>query len=63
MDLNSNFDSLVGANAIALDLITIFGCALSIVCLTIAFLIFTLFRFVCFYYSDFGFFMSQKLWK
>uniref|UniRef100_A0A914PS58 Uncharacterized protein n=1 Tax=Panagrolaimus davidi TaxID=227884 RepID=A0A914PS58_9BILA len=44
MDINANLDRLVGGNAIALDLITIFGCALSIVCLTIAFLIFTLFR-------------------
>uniref|UniRef100_A0A914Z8J9 Uncharacterized protein n=1 Tax=Panagrolaimus superbus TaxID=310955 RepID=A0A914Z8J9_9BILA len=44
MDINANLDRLVGGNAIALDLITIFGCALSVVCLCITFLIFTLFR-------------------
>uniref|UniRef100_A0AC34F4U0 Uncharacterized protein n=1 Tax=Panagrolaimus sp. ES5 TaxID=591445 RepID=A0AC34F4U0_9BILA len=44
MDINSNLDRLIGGNAIALDLITIFGCALSVVCLCITFLIFTLFR-------------------
>ena len=44
MDINVNLDMLTGANAIALDLITIIGCALSIVCLFLTVLVFTLFR-------------------
>ncbi|KAE9550338.1 hypothetical protein FO519_006444 [Halicephalobus sp. NKZ332] len=44
MDVNANLDMLTGKNAIALDLITIFGCALSIICLTLTVLVFTLFR-------------------
>uniref|UniRef100_A0AC34R9I8 Uncharacterized protein n=1 Tax=Panagrolaimus sp. JU765 TaxID=591449 RepID=A0AC34R9I8_9BILA len=44
MDVNANLDMLTGRNAIALDLITIIGCALSIICLLLSFMIFTLFR-------------------
>uniref|UniRef100_A0A7E4VYT7 Latrophilin/CL-1-like GPS domain protein n=1 Tax=Panagrellus redivivus TaxID=6233 RepID=A0A7E4VYT7_PANRE len=44
MDVNDNIDMITGSNAVALDIITIFGCALSAVCLIATILIFTCFR-------------------
>jgi hypothetical protein len=44
MDITGSLDGLTGANWIALDIITIIGCALSIICLILSVFVFTFFR-------------------
>uniref|UniRef100_A0A914E9N3 Latrophilin-3 n=1 Tax=Acrobeloides nanus TaxID=290746 RepID=A0A914E9N3_9BILA len=43
MDITGSLDGLTGANWIALDIITIIGCALSIICLILSVFVFTFF--------------------